>query len=214
MLDVAILNDANSSPPDPSAEAALAEGERRCLVAGQARPRAQLIRFVVGPDNALYVDLAEKLPGRGLWVSADRASIAAAVARKLFAKAARAQVKVPADLVEQVAAGLRRRLADQIGLARRAGQAVAGYEKVRDWLKRGAAGLILRASDGSAGTLGDLPLGGPDGAVAVMMPLNADELGAPFARPAAVNVAIAKGAMALRIARDAARVIGMQAASH
>jgi len=186
------------------------DGQRRCLVAGEPRPRAAMIRFVVGPDATLYADLAEKLPGRGLWVSAERAAIETAIARKLFAKAARAAVKVPADLVAQIEAGLRKRLAEQIGLARRAGRAVAGYEKVSEWLKRAEAGLILRASDGSAGTLGDLKLG----EVAVLMPLTADEMGAPFGRSAAVNVAIAKGALAERIGREAARVIGLRPASH
>lgn len=206
MLEAAILSDADTEP----GAGAEADGERRCLVAGEARPRAGLIRFVVGPDNTLYPDLAEKLPGRGLWVSADRSALETAISRKLFAKAARAAVKVPDDLIEQIAAGLRRRLAEQIGLARRAGKAVAGFEKVSEWLKRGEAGLILRASDGSEGTLGDLKLG----EVNVLMPLTADELGAPFARPSAVNVAIAKGALAERIGREALRVIGLRAVAH
>lgn len=206
MLGAAILSETESD----GGEAALGEGERRCLAAGAARPRGGLIRFVVGPDATLYPDLAEKLPGRGLWVSADRAALQSAVARKLFAKAARASVKVPDDLVEQIEAGLRRRLAEQIGLARRAGKAVAGYEKVSEWLKRGEAGLILRASDGSSTTLGDLKLSD----VGVLMPLTADEMGAPFARSAAVNVAIAKGAMAERIGREALRVIGLRAPAH
>ena len=54
------------------------EPERRCIVTGEVQPKAGLIRFVAGPDGQVVPDLAEKLPGRGIWVTADRAAIAKA----------------------------------------------------------------------------------------------------------------------------------------
>ena len=59
--------------------------ERRCLVTGEVRPKAALVRFVVSPDGAIVPDIAERLPGRGLWLTARRDIVAAAVAKRLFA---------------------------------------------------------------------------------------------------------------------------------
>jgi predicted RNA-binding protein YlxR (DUF448 family) len=71
------------------------EAERRCIVTGEVQPKAGLIRFVVSPDGLLVPDLGEKLPGRGIWISSDRDVIDQAVAKKAFARAARAEVTVP-----------------------------------------------------------------------------------------------------------------------
>ena len=125
------------------AEAATDDGsrgaERRCLATGQVLPKAALVRFVVGPDGALVVDVEERLPGRGLWVKADRAALEKAAAKRLFGRSARQMVIVPGDLPAQVVARLERRCLDLLGLARRAGLAVAGFEKVRDWIRSGRA---------------------------------------------------------------------------
>ena len=71
------------------------EPERRCIVTGEVQPKAGLIRFVAGPDGQVVPDLAEKLPGRGIWVTADRAAIAKAAAKGLFSRGARARVGAP-----------------------------------------------------------------------------------------------------------------------
>ena len=66
------------------------EPERRCIATGESAPKAGLIRFVVGPDGGIVPDLGERLPGRGIWVGADRDALQKAVDRKLFARAAKA----------------------------------------------------------------------------------------------------------------------------
>ena len=76
-----------------------------------------------------------KLPGRGIYVAADRAAIELAVKKKLFARAAKQQVTVPDGLVDEVEKQLARRVVDLISLQRKAGKAVAGYEKVKGWLQ-------------------------------------------------------------------------------
>ena len=101
---------------DPCRTPADTEGARRCLVTGVSAPRAGLIRFVAGPDGTVVPDLGEKLPGRGLWVAADRAALERADARA-FARANHGAVKVPGDLAAQVEAGLLRRLIDYLGIA-------------------------------------------------------------------------------------------------
>ena len=113
-----------------------------------------MIRFVVGPDRALVPDLAATLPGRGIWLSACGDVLETARAQgglgRAFARAARGPVTVPPDLPAVLEAALVRRIGELLGLARRAGQAVAGFDKAREWLRTGRGRLILQASDGSA----------------------------------------------------------------
>ena len=110
----------------------------------------RLIRFVAAPDGTVTPDLARKLPGRGLWVAADRASVRAAAARGGFSRAAKAKLTAPNDLDEQIERLLRRRVLDGLGLARRAGELVSGFEKVQAAIANGKAAWLIEASDGAA----------------------------------------------------------------
>ena len=127
-----------------------AERERRDLVSGEVRDEAGLIRFVAGPDGAVVPDLARKLPGRGLWVAADRASVETAAKKGLFSRAAKAKLSASADLADQVEMLLRRRLLSGLGLARRAGDLTSGFEKVSAAITGGKAAWLIEASDGAA----------------------------------------------------------------
>ncbi len=124
--------------------------QRRDLATGESRDEAELIRFVVGPDGPVTPDLARRLPGRGLWVGADRASIEAAVRRRAFARAAKAPVGVAADLADRIEALMRTRLLAGLGLARKAGALVCGFEKVLESVRAGRAAVLIEASDGAA----------------------------------------------------------------
>lgn len=180
---------------------------RRCIATGMVRPKDDLIRFVVAPDGAVVPDLEGSLPGRGLWVTADSTILRQAIARKAFARAARRPVRTDPELVGQVTGLLARRCLDLIGLARRAGRAVAGFEKVRAWLEAGKAGVLLEATDGSpdgrsklAAKAGDLP---------VVMLFTAAELGAALGRGHAVHAAVAPGRLAERLLGEARRYAGL-----
>src|SRR5471032_3654676 len=72
--------------------------ERRDIVSGEVLPESRLMRFVADPDGQVVPDAAAKLPGRGLWVEASKAAIDKAVEKKLFSRAAKAQVTAGADL--------------------------------------------------------------------------------------------------------------------
>lgn len=169
-----------------------------------------MIRFVLGPDRILVPDLGERLPGRGMWLSAKADVIEHAIRRGAFAKAARGEVLAPPDLRATVEDGLRGRIRDLVGFARRAGQAVSGWQAVREWLQAGRIGLLVQAADGSpaekARLLGHRQL-------PVAEPLSGAELGAPFGRDRSVHVAIARGRLAERIAAEAARLAGVSAAA-
>ncbi|MBT3237223.1 MAG: RNA-binding protein [Rhodospirillaceae bacterium] len=186
-----------------------APGQRRCIVSGEMRPKAEMLRFVVAPDGDVVADIEEKLPGRGFWLSADRDVIHTASARNLFAKAARAKANAPDDLADRVEALLARRCLDQIGLARRAGIAVAGFGKVESWLKEKAAvGVVIAAFDGAADGRDKIRrLAGETPLVDVF---SADELGHVFGRDHAVHAIVGPGKLAENLLRGARRLKGLR----
>ena len=123
--------------------------ERKCIATGEVHPKYGLIRFVVGPDSQVVPDIMGKLPGRGMYVSADRAALDKAAKKGVFARAAKQQVTVPDGLADEVESQIARRVVELISLARKSGAAVAGYEKVKDWLSKEYAEVLIQAIDGS-----------------------------------------------------------------
>jgi len=136
---------------------------RRCIVSGDTLPREMLIRFVVGPDDIVVPDLSGRLPGRGLWLAGRHDIVAQACAKGAFRRAARRAVTPLVgpngeDLATLVDAQLAQRCLEALGLARRAGQLIVGFEKVRAALKGLAAttgnvrksAILLTAQDAAA----------------------------------------------------------------
>jgi hypothetical protein len=193
---------------DPAIDEIATGPLRRCLVTREVLPKTDLVRFVVGPDGVLVPDVAGRLPGRGLWVKAQRDVLAAAVAKRLFAKAAKQQVEMPADLVERTGALLAQRCLDLIGLARGAGQAVAGFEKVRDWLAAGRVGVLLAAADGAAD--GRRKLAALAQGIPLLALFSSVELSAALGRDNVVHAALAKGGLAERLNVEAGRLAGLR----
>lgn len=181
--------------------------ERRCIVTGEVQPKAGLIRFVLGPDGMIYPDVAGKLPGRGIWITSDRAAIETAMKKGLFARAAKAPAKTPENLVEMVEQALASRVVDLISLERKAGKAVVGFEKVKGWLAEGRAKVLLQASDGSDRGKGKLwtPEGGRWFGC-----LTSQELGLAFGRDRAIHGALAAGGLTPRVIEDASRLVGLR----
>lgn len=161
----------------------------------------------MGPEDTIFPDVAAKLPGRGIYVSADRETLEKAVAKRMFSKGAKKQVQIPDGLVDLVEAGLLKRLQDAIGMGRKAGKAIAGYEKVKIMLDRGEARVLLQASDGSERGKGKLST--PEGGKWIGF-LTADELGLAFGRDRVIHAAVAAGTLARRIVEEAARLQGIR----
>ena len=130
--------------------------ERRDLVSHQVMDESRLIRFVAGPDGQVVPDLGRKLPGRGLWVEASRASVETAVKKNGFTRAAKTRLNAPADLADLVERLLARRCLDQLGLARREGVLISGFEKSAAAIRGGRAAWVIEAADGSADGRGKL----------------------------------------------------------
>jgi hypothetical protein len=205
---------------------------RRCVVTRERLPKEQMFRFVISPDRALTPDLAGKLPGRGIWLSASGDVIEGsngtppggaglsgtrhgAKDRELVravARAARGPVRVPPDLPVLLETALIRRIGDLLGLARRAGQAIAGFEKARDWMRSHPAGLVLQAADGSEAERARFRSAVPD-AIPVLDPLTGAELGRVFGHDTVVHVALAPGRLAGSIVIEAGRLAGLRTTS-
>ena len=187
-----------------------AEGPfRRCIVTGDSLPQESLVRFVVGPDGAIVPDIDQRLPGRGLWLRAERGMIEAAASKRAFAKAARSNVTVAPDLADTVAELLRRRCLNHLGLARRAGLVAAGAEKVRAQIATGRTAALFEAADGSPQERQKITALAPS--LPVVDAFSGAELGAALGRDAAVHVALLGGPLTEGLIADAARYAGMRA---
>ena len=182
--------------------------ERRCIATGEVQPKRGLIRFAISPDGFIVPDILEKLPGRGIWVSAERDALAKAVDKGLFARGAKQAVTVPDTLVDDVEKLLARRLTDGISMARKAGSAVAGFEKVKDWLGREEARILFQASDGSE--RGKSKLHAPGGRGSFFEVLTSSELGLSFGRERVIHAALGFGGLTERIREDAIRLSGVR----
>ncbi len=183
---------------------------RRCVASRRALPRERLVRFVVDPAGEVRPDVAARLPGRGVWLTAERGAISTAVAKGLFGKAARRRVQVAADLADQVERMLVRRCQDLLGLARRAGQLVAGFDQVADALRHRRVAVLVAAADGAPE--GRRKLRALAGAVPLIELLDRRELGSAIGRDEVVHLAVLPGGLAERLRHEAARLAGFRVA--
>ncbi len=181
---------------------------RRCIASGESHPIAALIRFVVGPDQSIVPDVDGRLPGRGLWLRARRDMIETAAQKRLFAKAARANVSVSPDLADTVAELLRRRCLNHLGLAQRAGLVASGAEKVRAQIATGRTAALIGASDGSIAERQKMNALVPG--VPVVDVFTSAELGSALGRDMAVHVALLPGRLTQMILEDADRFSGLR----
>lgn len=184
------------------------EPERRCLATGESGGRSGLVRFVLDPEGRLTPDVAERLPGRGVWVTADRALMEKAVKKRLFSRGFKQPVTAPEDLPDLVERLLTARAIEAVSLCRKAGLAVTGFEKVKARLRQGGAAMLLAAADGAAD--GRAKLAALAGETPLVEALTAAELGLAFGRDAAVHAVADPGGASDRALREARRLDGFR----
>jgi hypothetical protein len=186
---------------------------RRCIVTGEILSEARLLRFVAGPDGEVMADVEASLPGRGLWLKSDSETIERAIARKAFSRAAKAELRTAPDLASRA----ERRLADHmlslVGLARRSGEAILGFEAV-DASIRGERppAVVIEAAEAAAD--GRRKLQGAalkSGLVPFVVGcfLSA-ELGLALGRANVIHAALKPGRMAERFIFNAGRIAGFR----
>jgi len=135
-------NELDAGPRRPGAE-------RFCAVTGVVKPVDEMIRFVVGPDG-IVPDLKHKLPGRGLWITATRAALSEAIARKLFARGFKRDVRAGTDLLALTEGMLTRAALDALGIAAKAGTVAAGFAKTEHAIAHKPVVALIEASDGAS----------------------------------------------------------------
>ncbi len=187
-----------------------ASPNRRCLSTGEDRPKDAMVRFVVSPDRAVVPDLAERLPGRGLWVASTRDALTGAVSRKAFVRAARGDVVADMSLVDLVERQLLSRATDLLSMARRAGLAIAGFEAVRGALRDGIVGAVITACD--AAEDGVRKIAGPARGLPWVRVLASGEIGLAFGKENVIHAALRPGALTDRFLREARRLEGFRPA--
>lgn len=181
---------------------------RKDIVSGEAGDRETMVRFVIDPDGVVVPDLEGKLPGRGLWLAPNRDVLEGARLAPLFSRAAREKVKVPDDLADRLEHLLAARCQNLMGLARRAGMLVAGYEQVRTALRAGKAAVLIAASDGADDGRNKVRNLAPD--LPLIASLTSAEIGASVGAGAMVHAALSDGRLAREILITADKLGGLR----
>lgn len=174
--------------------------ERQCALTRETKPAAELIRFVVGPDNVLVPDVDARAEGRGVWVTANAAVVAEAQKKKAFAKSLKTPVTVPDDLAGLTRQRLEQRLLGALGMAKKAGQIVTGATKVRQTIDKAEASALITATDAArdgrdkmVGALKGLQNGGTTPHFEL---LSSGQLGLALGLENVIHAALTKGAAA------------------
>lgn len=173
--------------------------ERRCVATGEAGLEAELLRVALAPDGSLVPDVSAKLPGRGAWVSADRALVDKAVKKRLFHRAFGQPVETPEDLADRFEALLEARALSLLGLSRRAGRLAVGFDASKIALSGGPEpAWRIEAIDGARD--GWAKLGRAARSAQRDPPVagcfSAEALGAALGRSAVVHAVLAQGSEA------------------
>jgi hypothetical protein len=190
--------------------------ERRCIVTGEVMPDNRLVRFVLAPDGQVVPDVAAKLPGRGLWVSATRTAVSEAVGKKLFARAAKAPANASADLADRTEKALVTRMLGDLGLARRSGALVLGFDNVLRALESPKPPkALIDAADGAADGKRKLYNAAHARGMKpeLVTCLTSAELGLALGRENVIHAAVQPGGLAERLMFDAERLQGFRARS-
>jgi predicted RNA-binding protein YlxR (DUF448 family) len=186
--------------------------ERRCIVSGEVLEEARLMRFVGAPDGTVAPDVARKLPGRGIWVEATREAVDTAARKGLFSRAAKTKLDPGPDLSGLVERLLSRRCLDGLGLARREGALVQGFEKTQVAVRSGKAAWLVEARDGAADgrdklIRATLAAPRPVGVCGVFL---AEELGLALGLDNVIHLALLAGRRAERWSEDVRRLAGFR----
>jgi hypothetical protein len=123
------------------------ETERKCIVTGEVKEASSLLRFTVMDDGTVAPDFKKRLPGKGVYVTNSKKVLKTAVAKNLFSKVLKKNVKTSDDLICFVEDILRKKGLESINLARKAGALITGFEKVVEAVKKEKAAFLLEASD-------------------------------------------------------------------
>ena len=169
--------------------------QRTCIASREEHDKSELLRFVVAKqDNRLYFDLNQKLPGRGIYVFPMREYLETALHKSLFAKAAKAKIDVPDNLLVHIEAQMHQSVLDHLGLARRAGDLIISLDKIEKYLKNNQIGCYITAA--SEESDGYRTISKKSGSAPIVTNFSNEELSKALNLENAVHLAIKYGKMA------------------
>ena len=162
---------------------------RKCIATEESKEPIKMIRFVLDPFGAVVPDLAEKLPGKGMWITSCYGTISKAVEKRLFERSMHQRVIISNSFLEDIEQILVDRAVSAVGLARRAGRVLAGHAKIDHALRQGKVLLRIEAKDGSRDGRNKLTRLNPN--IPVLDCVYSEELARAFEKHNAVHLAIA-----------------------
>lgn len=196
---------------------------RTCVVTRESKPPEELIRFVPAPDGQIVPDVARRLPGRGIWVTAERGAVAEAIKRKAFAKGLKRQVAVSPDLPDMVERLLGKRVVDALSLANKAGLVTTGFTRIEAAIAAGKVAVLLHGQEAAADGVGKLnrrfqATSAQSGKPAqIIQELTVDQLSLALGRSNVVHAALSAGGATTNFLNEVGRVAryrsGMSASS-
>jgi predicted RNA-binding protein YlxR (DUF448 family) len=191
-------------------ESATADTVRRCAQTRAHRPKDDLIRFVLGPDGGVVPDLREKLPGRGVWLTAAHDVVADAAKKNVFARALKTQAKAAPDLAELVDRLLAEAALQAFALANKAGEVTFGHAKVEEALAKARVLALVHAreaaEDGCRKLDGKARAARDGASLPAICSLGTDELGLASGRTNVIHAALIQGGAARRFLAAAQRL--------
>ncbi len=192
--------------------------ERRCAASGEVMSPEFMTRFVLSPDGIVMPDILGKLPGRGVWVTANEATLSMAVKNGGFARGFKSKVKVPEDLAVQVKDGYLRQLSGLLRMSKKSGQVILGFDQVFGAAGSKALGWRIEACDGAADGRGKIRARARAMCYEMALPLpgviacySAAELGELFGRGQIIHAAIPRGRLSKRLTAIADKLSGFTA---
>ena len=182
--------------------------ERTCLATGETGSKETMVRFVLSPDGMIVPDVAERLPGRGVWVTATKEALELAVRKQVFARGFKQTVKADAALPAQVERLLRERVLHWLALANKSGEAIIGFTKVEASLKEGSPALLFLAQDAGASDKQKIQSLAEWRGIDICSLLARDELARPFGRDDTVHIALLPGGIVRQMQKEIRRLAG------
>lgn len=171
--------------------------------------KTELIRFTTDKSDLVYLDLAEKIQGRGFWISARKNVIQKAVDRELFSKAVGKEAHLPDNLVQCIEELLVKRIIQNLSIARKAGHVIGGYEKVRSCLLNKKVSVMFAACDGALDSVQKMKSLRQDDTFWTNT-LTKAELGIAFGREIIIHAVMIPGGLAQKVIFDATRLQGFR----
>lgn len=191
--------------------------ERKCAALNQVQDTSKMVRFVMSPDGQVVPDIAGKLPGRGVWVTAHREQLSKAVKTGAFSRGFKSKAKVGSELIDMTEALLARRLLGLLSMARKSGHIAIGYDQVKAAAGSGKIAWRIEARDGAPDGRGKIRTLSKAVALELDMAVpkaigcfTGAELAEALGRDSVVHLSLPPGKLAKAFTADAARYRGFR----